>query len=324
VIGSGSVAFDMLRHLTERLPAMIAPRWLDTRIQPLSEDDLVRYLVAAALEPDPGGVVEIGGRDVLTYKEMILRYAAARRLRRIILSVPVLTPRLSSYWVDLVTPISSSIARPLIDGLRNEVVVTDKISAERFPGIDPMGYDEAVASALERQVESLRAAVVTGSPPGPGTDVGLLSDNRMLPVRADSARAAASLYSLGGDPSWYPLRWAWWLRARLDSAVGGVGLSWRRPEGELTDGVRVDWWTVDAATDRALLLRAEMKTPGEAWLSFRVDDAEEGSELRQSSFFRPRGILGRLYWWLLLPFHAPIFRLMAMRLVSRMERTRGG
>jgi hypothetical protein len=302
------------------LPAMIAPRWLSTRIQPLAENDLVRYLIAAAAEPEPGGVVEIVGRDVVTYKQMIRRYAALRRLRRIIVSVPVLTPRLSSYWVDLVTPVASSIARPLIEGLRNEVVVTNEESSKRFPEIEPVGFDEAVASALERQVASIRTAVVTGRPPEPGTHVALLSDDRRLPIRAVPDRAAASLYSLGGDPSWYPLGWAWWLRARLDSLLGGAGLSWRRPAGKLTTGARVDWWTVDAAGDRALLLKADMKTPGEAWLSFRIDEATEGSELRQSSFFRPRGITGRLYWWVLLPFHAPIFRLMAMRLATRMER----
>jgi uncharacterized protein YbjT (DUF2867 family) len=216
VIGSGSVAFDMLRHLTERLPVMIAPRWLSTRIQPLAEGDLVRYLIAAAAESEPGGVVEIGGRDVVTYQQMIRRYAAHRRLHRIIVSIPVLTPRLSSYWVDLVTPVASSIARPLIEGLRNEVVVTNDVSGKRFAEIEPVGFDEAVASALERQVASIRTAVVTGRPSEPGTHVALLSDDRRLPVRTTPDRAAASLYSLGGDASWYPLGWAWWLRARLD------------------------------------------------------------------------------------------------------------
>ena len=319
VIGSGSVAFDMLRYLTERLPAMIAPRWLSTRIQPLAEADLVRYLIAAANEPNPGGVVEIGGRDVLTYREMILRYAARRRLRRLIASVPVLSPRLSSYWVNLITPVAASIARPLIEGLRNEVVVTDESSSARYPDIDPVGYDEAIVAALERQVDSLRTAVVTAAPPEPGMEVGLLSDNRTLSVRSSVDRAAALLFSLGGDPSWYPFRLAWWVRARIDSLVGGVGLWWKRPDGRLSEGAKVDWWTVEAAADRALLLKAEMKTPGEAWLSFRVDPSGEGSELQQSAFFLPRGLLGRAYWWVLLPVHAPIFRSMATRLVSRME-----
>ena len=144
VIGSGSVAFDMLRYLTERLPFMIAPRWLSTRIQPIAEDDLVSYLLAEGARADEGGVAEIGGRDVLTYREMIQRYARLVGLRRRIMSVPVLTPRLSSYWVDLMTPVPSNIARPLIDGLRNEVIVREETARARHPDVDPLGYDEAV------------------------------------------------------------------------------------------------------------------------------------------------------------------------------------
>lgn len=320
VIGSGSVAFDMLRYLTERLPMMIAPRWLSTHIQPVAEDDLVRYLIEAGREEGPGGVVEVGGREVLTYKDMILRYAAARGLRRYIVGVPVLSPRLSSYWVNLITPVPASIARPLIEGLRNEVIVTDD-SARRYPAVDPLDYDEAVAAALTRQVELMRASVMSGAPMAPGAEVALLSDERRLPVRRKAGDAARELHKLGGDPSWYPLRWAWWVRARLDSLVGGVGLKWRLPADGLGEGASVDWWTVEGVDARALFLRAEMKTPGEAWLSFRVDDATEGSELRQASYFRPRGLLGRLYWWLLLPFHAPIFRLMSARLAARMGRS---
>jgi uncharacterized protein YbjT (DUF2867 family) len=318
VIGSGSVAFDMLRYLTERLPMMIAPRWLSTRIQPLAEGDLVEYLLAAGDEEGPGGVVEVGGRDVLTYKEMILRYARIRGLRRGIVGVPVLTPRLSSYWVNFVSPVPASIARPLIEGLRNEVVVTNEDARSRYPSVVPVGYDDAVVAALENQIENLRTTVISGSPPAPGTEVGLLSDKRCLPVNRSATSASNELRKLGGDPSWYPLRLAWWVRARIDSLVGGVGLKWRRPDGPLAQGSSVDWWTVDGLSERAVFLRAEMKTPGEAWLSFRVNENGDASELRQASFFRPKGVMGRLYWWLLLPFHAPIFRMMSTRLAARM------
>jgi uncharacterized protein YbjT (DUF2867 family) len=322
VIGSGSVAFDMLRYLTERLPFMVAPRWLSTRIQPIAEDDLVRYLIAAGAEENAGGTVEIGGADILTYKDMILGYAAARSLRRKIVSVPVLTPRLSSYWVDLVTPVPASLARPLIEGLRNEVVVTTDGASRRFPEITPIGYAEAVNAALRHQVAAMEIALVRGAPPAPGTKVCLLADEKHLPVEADAGAAATELYRMGGDPSWYPLRWAWWIRARIDSAFGGVGLRWRKPEGPLERGARVDWWKVEAASPNALFLRAQMKTPGESWLTFRLVPDDGGSELRQAALFRPRGLLGRLYWWLLLPFHAPIFGLMARRLARRMGRTR--
>jgi uncharacterized protein YbjT (DUF2867 family) len=321
VIGSGSVAFDMLRYLTERLPMMIAPRWLSTRIQPLAERDLVEYLLAAGAEEGPGGVVEAGGRDVLTYKEMILRYARIRNLRRGIVGVPVLTPRLSSYWVNFVTPVPASIARPLIEGLRNEVVVTKDEARHRYPSVTPVGYDDAVVAALESQIEYLRATVISGSPPAPGTEVGLLSDKRCLSVQRAATVASHELRKLGGDPSWYPFRLAWWVRARIDSWVGGVGLKWRRPDGPLAEGSSVDWWTVDGLGERSLFLRAEMKTPGEAWLSFRVNEKGEESELRQASFFRPKGVSGRLYWWMLLPFHAPIFRMMSTRLANRMSAT---
>lgn len=320
IIGSGSVAFDMLRYLTERLPFMIAPRWLSTRIQPIGEGDLIRYLIAAATEPQPGGKVEIGGADVLTYRDMILRYAAAQGLRRRIVSVPVLSPRLSSYWVDLMTPVPATLARPLIDGLRNEVIVTDDGATVRYPHIVPGGYDEAVAQALKRQVDSLRQRFVDGSRSEPGSDVGFFVDEKRAAVDASPTAAAAHLFEIGGDPRWYPIRVAWWARARIDSLFGGVGLTWARPLGPLEPGAIVDWWTVEARSADALLLRSRMRTPGEAWLSFRVVPSYNGSELRQTGLFRPRGLLGRLYWWVLLPFHAPIFRLMVTRLATRMSK----
>lgn len=319
VIGSGSVAFDMLRYLTERLPVMVAPRWLSTRIQPIAEDDLTRYLVAAASEEPAGGVVEIGGRDVVTYKDMILRYAAAVSLRRMIFSVPVLSPRLSSYWVNLTTPVPAAIARPLIDGLRNEVVVTNDTASVRFPHIQPVGYDDAVRSALERQLGAIERSLMDGRPADNGTDVALLVEDRRVELAAPTEVAADELYKMGGDPTWYPFGWAWWVRARLDSIFGGVGLRWRRPTPALQRGALVDWWRVDAAEPHALLLRAQMKTPGEAWLGLRVTPRDGGSSLRQVAIFRPRGIAGRLYWWVLWPVHRPIFRSMAKRLGRRMD-----
>lgn len=319
IIGSGSVAFDMLRYLTERLVGMIAPRWLATRIQPLAEDDLVDYLIVAAGEERPGGIVEIGGSDVLTYKEMILGYAKARGLRRTIVGVPVLSPRLSSYWVNLMTPISAGIARPLIDGLRNEVIVKEPSSASRWPQISPMGYDKAVHRALQTQADLLRSAHMHGHPEAPGTRVALLVDERRVHTRAHPDEIGAELHRLGGNPGWYPLRWAWWVRAKLDDIVGGAGLSWTRPEKGLVPGARVDWWTVEGIEDRALYLKAEMKTPGEAWVGWRASRGNGAGELHQSAYFRPRGVLGRLYWWGLYVFHVPIFRLMATRIAKRAQ-----
>ncbi|CAN5245416.1 SDR family oxidoreductase [soil metagenome] len=321
VIGAGSVAFEMLRYLTERLPVMIAPRWLSTKIQPIAESDLVDYLLAAATaEVEGDRIVEVGGTDIVTYRDMILAYAKERGLRRGIIGVPVLTPNLSSYWIKLVTPIPTSIARPLIDGLKNEVVVTDDSAAKLFPGISPGGYRNAVRHLLKEQIGRLEVATAPDVPPWPGTFDSLFVDRQWVRSKAPPPRMGEVIASIGGDPRWYPLRWTWWVRARLDDLFGGTGLRWERPEGDLKPGSRVDWWTVrDIAPDR-LLLRAEIKAPGEAWLEWRVVSLENGCELRQTAYFRPRGAAGHLYWWGLYPFHAPIFRRMAVGLARRAEK----
>ncbi|MGH2774327.1 MAG: SDR family oxidoreductase [Actinomycetota bacterium] len=320
VIGSGSVAFEMLRHLTERLPAMIAPRWLSTRIQPIGGWDLTNYLVAGAtVDLEESRIVEVGGLDALTYKQMILDYAAVRGLKRIIVSVPVLTPRLSSYWVNLVTPVKSSISQPLIEGLRNEVVVDDDSATRIWPEIKPACYKEAVGQALRSQIDFLDSPTDPELKPPPGSLDGLLVDMQRARSGAEEDRLREEIARIGGNARWYPLRWTWWIRARLDDAVGGTGLRWDRPDGPLEPGQRVDWWTVEDTGPDRLLLKAEMKVPGEAWLEFRVVDADGGSELRQTAYFRPRGLLGRLYWWALWPFHISIFGLMAKRLARRAE-----
>lgn len=320
VIGSGSVAFEMLRHLTERLPAMIAPRWLSTGIQPIGEVDLVSYLIAGVTVDLPNDrIVEVGGLEAVTYKQMILGYASVRRLKRLIVSVPVLSPRLSSYWVNLVTPVKSSIARPLIDGLRNEVVISDDSAARMFPDIDPVGYKESVRQALRTQVEYLDSPSDPELDAPPGALDGMLVNKQVAHSGAEEDQLGQEIGSIGGDVRWYPLRWAWWLRARFDDLVGGGGLTWERPEGALRRGQRVDWWTVEHTGPGHLLLKANMKVPGEAWVEFRVVDADPGSQLRQTAYFRPRGVLGRLYWWAMWPFHIPIFGLMARRLARRAE-----
>ena len=322
IVGNGSAAFEMLRHLTERLPVMIAPRWLETKIQPLAERDLVRYLVGSvSLDVDENRVFEIGGTDVVTYRDMILDFARERGLTRRVIGVPVLTPRLSSYWVNLVTPLPASIARPLIDGLRNEVVVQDRSASDAFPDIHPMGYREAVRESLDSQIEMLFDPAAPGEPV-PGVLAGVLTEEHVVQTSASPATLADVIGSIGGDARWYPLRWAWWVRGRLDDLFGGRGLKWERPVGDLEPGARVDWWTVEVANDDRLLLRAEMKVPGEAWLEWRIVPMTLGSELHQTAYFRPRGLLGRAYWWLLWPFHTPIFKLMATRLSSRAEASR--
>ncbi len=321
VIGSGSSAFDMLRYLTERLPAMIAPRWLATRIQPIAEDDLISYLIAAGTEPHPGGIVEIGGSDVVTYRGMIHGYARLRRLRRFVMSVPLLTPRLSSYWVRMITPVPTSISRPLIDGLQNEVVVTDEAAVSRYPSITPVGYVEASTAALDRQEESLGEELSNGLSV-PGSRVAILTDERRIALHASPNDIASVLADFGGDASWYPLPVAWAVRKWLDKLWGGGDLSWARSEGSIIRGSAIDWWIVDVVAPDALVLRSRMKTPGEAWLVFRGEERDGGATLIQTAVFRPRGILGRLYWWGLWPFHRPVFRAMAKRFANRAEALR--
>lgn len=321
VIGSGSSAFDMLRYLTERLPAMIAPRWLATRIQPIAEDDLVSYLIAAGSEPNPGGVVEIGGADVVTYREMIHGYAGLRRLKRIVISVPLLTPRLSSYWVRLITPVPTSISRPLIDGLQNEVVVTTDDAASRYPRIAPMGYVEGTKAALERQEDLLGEELSSGMTV-PGSRVAVLTDERRIELGVTAETISSELAGFGGDASWYPFPWAWAARKWIDKLFRGGNLSWDRPEGPIISGSLVDWWKVDVVERDALVLRSRMKTPGEAWLAFRGEKSGSSTTLRQSAVFRPRGISGRLYWWGLWPFHRPIFGAMARRFAQRVNARR--
>ena len=320
VIGSGSSAFDMLRYLTERLPAMIAPRWLATRIQPIAEDDLVAYLIAAAAESEPGGVVEIGGSEVVTYRQMIEGYAGLRRLRRLVVGIPLLTPSLSSYWVRLMTPVPTSVSRPLIDGLRNEVVVTNDGARERYPDVKPIGYVAAAAAALDRQRDLLRREMA-GEPEVPGSRVAVVSDERRREL-GPSEEINGALERFGGDPSWYPLPLVWSARRWLDRLAGGGALSWVRPDGPIVPGSHVDWWEVEAVEPAALVLKARMRVPGEAWLGFRGVRSKGRSELVQTAVFRPRGLLGRLYWWALWPFHRPIFGLMARRLATRIRAER--
>ena len=316
VIGSGSAAFDMLRYLTERLPTMIAPRWLETKIQPIAEDDLVAYLVKAATETDPGTVIEVGGADVITYRQMIQRYAALRRLRRVVIGVSLLTPRLSSYWVQLMTPVPTSVSRPLIEGLRNEVIVTRADAQKSFPDVHPMGFDEALAAALNRQ-EAVLTEEVTSGQPVPGSRVGMLADERRLKIRTDPHDVPGTLEEFGDDASWYPIRWAWWVRGQIDRlftrgrprSAAELASPWSSRR----------WWELEKSQSDAILMRVQLKTPGEAWFAVRVDEERGDTTLVQTALFRPRGLLGRLYWWGLWPFHLPIFHLMARRMARRLS-----
>lgn len=329
VVGSGSVSFEMMRYLTERLPVMIAPKWVRTRSQPIAVADVISYLVAALNEPRSANkIVEIGGADVLQYQEMMLRYARIRGLARRIFIVPFFSPRLSSRWIHLVTPIPAAVAQPLVEGLFNEVVVRDAGARELFPGIVPIGYDEAVKRALDRNAASGPATTwfdAFGSRTVPGEFIasaeGMLIDRREHATTALPQDVFAVFSSLGGTKGWLYADWLWEFRGWLDLLADGIGTRrGRRSPTSLRVGDAVDFWRVEALVPNELLrLRAEMKLPGRAWLQFEAVAREGGTLLRQTAFFEPRGFFGLAYWFAVLPFHALIFGNMAKRIVRAAE-----
>ena len=320
IVGSGSLSFEMIRYLTERLPVMICPKWVFTCIQPIAIRNVLDYLVAALDCPASAGrVLEIGGRDVITYAAMMTGYARARGLTRRLLAVPVLTPRLSSYWVHLVTPIPASIAQPLIKGLGNEVIVRDAAARKLFPAIQPFDYETAVKLALEkieaRGVETAWSDALTSSQ-GDKTPVtlmsseGLIIERRQRMVSAPPEAVYRNFARLGGARGWLYMDWAWQLRGMLDRLFGGVGMRrGRRDPEDLRVGDPLDFWRVEMVEPgRRLRLRAEMRVPGRAWLEFKAAPQAGGqTRLTQTAFFEPKGLFGLLYWYALYPIHALIF-----------------
>ena len=313
IVGNGSVSFELIRYLTERLPIMICPRWVITRTQPIAIDDVLNYLVAALQSPESvGQVIEIGGATIETYRSMMLTYARSRHLRRWLLRVPILTPRLSSYWLRLVTPIPTSIAWPLIEGLRTEVVCRSTRAAELFPAIRPVGYPAAVDKTLTR---TLPDDSLTANIPADAAHVFIRRDGILCDVRQVVADASAnSVFSvitrLGGSSGYLYANSLWRIRGWLDRCLGGVGMGRSISGTLLNKNDHVDFWRVqDVEPGRRLLLRAEMKLPGRAWLEFLLFPQLDGRTLvRCSAWFEPRGLLGELYWWVLYPIHILIFR----------------
>lgn len=321
IVGSGSLSFEMIRYLTERLPVMICPRWVFTRIQPIAIEDVIDYLIESLRIPESSGrIIEIGGADVITYGDMMTGYAKERHLTRFLLPVPVLTPRLSSYWVHWMTPIPAWIARPLIEGLRNEVIVRDNSAREIFPNIHPIDYQSAVVQALQKlesgDVETIWSDSLGSSqgnlPPVYLTqEQGMIIERRERVVQASANAVYATFCGLGGKRGWLTFNFAWRLRGMVDRLIGGVGFRrGRRHPNEVRIGDAIDFWRVEAVGPGMLLrLRAEMKVPGLAWLQFEVYPLEDGySQLIQTAFFAPKGLPGLIYWYILYPFHALIFR----------------
>lgn len=333
IVGAGSLSFEMIRYLVERLPVMICPKWIYSRIQPIAIDDLLEYLVSAldALESQ-GRIIEIGGQDVVTYKDMMLGYARARGLRRLLLPVPVLTPRLSAYWVHWMTPIHAGISSALIEGLHNDVIVTNDLARTLFPHVEPMDYDAAIA----RVMDDLNAGRIDtswsdalGSPMRSERPVrlesrqGMIIERRRVTVAAPARDVYRVFTGIGGARGWYFATWTWRLRGIADRLLGGVGLRrGRRHPDTLRIGDALDFWRVeDLERDRSVRLRAEMKLPGRAWLQFAVREAPDGmSHLEQTAAFIPTGLPGLVYWYGLYPLHAWIFGGLATAIARRAER----
>lgn len=334
IIGSGSASFEMLRYLTERLPVMVTPSWVRTRIQPIGVRDVLRYLVGSARMPeDVNRAFDIGGPDVITYLDMMRSYAAVAGLpRRLIVPVPVLTPRLSSHWIGLVTPVPHSIARPLTESLRHEVVCDEHDIARYVPDVPgrPLTFEKALTLALRRVREAdvttrWSSASLPGAPSDPlPTDPdwaggSLYEDRRELVVNAPRASLWRVIEGIGGDNGWYSFPLAWAVRGWLDRFVGGVGLRrGRRDAQRLRVGDSLDFWRVEAIEPgRLLRLRAEMRLPGLAWLEMYAEDDDGGrTRYRQRALFHPRGLLGHAYWWSVSPFHAIVFGGMARNIAQ--------
>ncbi|MFI8520086.1 SDR family oxidoreductase [Streptomyces sp. NPDC085481] len=338
VIGSGSASFEMLRYLTERLPVMVTPSWVGTRVQPIAVRDVLRCLVGSArMPPDVSRSFDIGGPDILTYREMMIRYAAVAGLpRRLIVSVPVLTPRLSSQWIGLVTPVPASLARPLAESLRYEVVCADSDIRRHVP--DPPGgpvpFDRALALALQRVRDAQVAtrwssASLPGAPSDPlPTDPdwaggSLYTDERARAVAASPAALWRVIEGIGGENGWYSFPLAWAVRGWFDRFAGGVGLRrGRRDAQRLRVGDALDFWRVEEIErGRLLRLRAEMRLPGLAWLEMAVERDDGGrTRYRQRALFHPRGLAGQVYWWGVAPFHAVVFGGMARNIARTAEK----
>ena len=314
VLGAGSISFEMLRYLTERLPFMVCPRWVRTTIQPIALADLIAYLVRA-LDVEPG-VYEIGGSDVTTYREMIAAYASVRGLhRRPILDVPFLTPRLSSYWLDLVTPVDRAVSHTLVESLATEVVVRDRSRTDEAFGIEPMGLVASLTAALDDQARTLDVGVLN-RPDGLRDGIYTMRVSvRTTPDAFDSAEA--DLDRIGGNYRWYGLAMLWRTRAALGRLVG-ERLRLHAPT-TIAPGTPVDWWIVARRDRGELVLRSKNWFPGEGWLAYRHDD----HELVQVGVFRPKGIPGFLYWKLLQPLHRVVFAAMARHRASLATRTHG-
>lgn len=334
IIGSGSLSFEMIRSLTDRLPIMVTPRWVHKLAQPIAIEDVLAYLVQSAELPATGSrVYEVGGPDQVTYADIMSEYARQCGLTRLMIPVPVLTPRLSSLWLTLVTPLYASIGRELVDSIRNDTVVHDDAALRDFD-VKPRGLKDAIARAIaneDRDFAQTRWSDALSAAGYRRDQVTLkyghrLVDSRKIDVEVSPGQAFEPIRRLGGSNGWYCADLLWQVRGAFDLLMGGVGLRrGRRHPRNLRIGDAVDFWRVQAfEPGRQLLLHAEMKLPGRAWLQFEVEPTPRGARIRQTALFDPAGILGSLYWYALHPIHRMIFAGMLRGIARRADRGYNG
>lgn len=331
IIGSGSASFEIIRDLVEKLPVMIAPKWLKTKCQPIGIRNVIEYLQGVVLKPEAfNQTFDVGGTEILTYKQMLYGFARVRGLKRLIISVPVLSPKLSSLWLVFVTSTTFSLARNLVNSMKNEVVCRDNRIQKVVP-TQLLSYEDAVRLAFDRisqknVISSWKDSIPAGSlnknflDHATVPEHAVFTDKRRVAFHRDPTEVVNNIWSIGGKRGWYFGNWLWSLRGLMDKMVGGVGLRrGRRSETDLKTGDALDFWRVLIADKKngRLLLFAEMKLPGEAWLEFRIKQHDGKYELHQTATFRPLGLWGRTYWYLVLPFHGLIFPLMAKGIVTK-------
>lgn len=321
IVGSGSSSFEIIRDLVEKLPVMISPKWLNTKTQPIAIRNVLEFLTGVLLlKATYNKSYDIAGPDILTYKEMLLQFAEVRGLKRFIFTIPVMTPKLSSYWLYFVTSTSYKLAVNLVNSMKVEVIA-QKNDLSELLGIKPISYKEAVSLAFQRIEQNSIISSWKDSLVSSYKDNSLLNhinvpsdgcfkDQRMKIIPGDADQVLDNIWSIGGERGWYYGNWLWGVRGFLDKLVGGVGL--RRGRTNLTSinsGDTLDFWRVLVAdrAEKRLLLYAEMRLPGEAWLEFKIVQRDGKNYLSQIATYRPKGVLGRLYWYAVLPFHFFVF-----------------
>ncbi|MAV64905.1 MAG: SDR family oxidoreductase [Pelagibacteraceae bacterium TMED124] len=320
IVGSGSLSFEMIRNLTERIPIMICPYWVYTKTQPIAIGNVLDYLIQSLdIKIPKNKVIEIGGKNVFTYGDMIKQYAQSRNLIRFLIPVPVLTPKLSSYWVHWTTPLSANITRPLVEGLKNESIVKSNDALKYFPDIKLLSYKEAVELAIsrfnEKSVETSWSDSLTSSK-GNDSKVaayikeGMIIETRRININSNSSNVFEYICSIGGEKGWLYADFLWIVRGYIDLLFGGVGLRrGRRHPFKLKQGDALDFWRVEKITKNKLLrFKAEMKLPGQAWLEYKILNKKNSCQLIQKAYFMPTGLLGLIYWYTLYPLHKIIFR----------------